>query len=142
MPEREGRRHLRDDIIDELLDALNDGTEVVFDRDAMDVNRPEDWGAVELTGESGSDWADGGMTEQESEISVWLCCRQKDLTPKGQVQAVLHDFCRPRVGRWRLQGRNWLPDLDRVLYEWKVYLCGPAVPDTEPETEPDDGEEG
>ena len=40
------------DLIDELIDALNDGVDqITFDRDVLDTNRPEDWAAVELSGQ-------------------------------------------------------------------------------------------
>ena len=62
------------DLIDTLIDALNDGVEdVTFERDVLDTNRPEDWAAVELTGDDGDEWADGHLIDQSLMIDVWVC---------------------------------------------------------------------
>ena len=37
---------------------------ITFDRDVLDTNRPGDWGAVELSGQDDSEWADGQLIDQ------------------------------------------------------------------------------
>ena len=76
------------DLIDQLIDDLNDGVDgITFDRDVLDTDRPDDWGAVELTG-GVEEWADGQMVDQETSADVWVCVSEKGTRVKRQVQRV------------------------------------------------------
>ena len=114
------------DLIDALIDALNDGVEgVTFDRDVLETNRPEDWGAVELTGQEDSEWADGKLIEQVLTADVWVCQSGRGSALKRQVQAVLEAFFDGVEGGWTLKSRNYLYDLDKVVWRWIVTIVGP-----------------
>lgn len=137
------------DLIDQLIDDLNDGTEgcgLIFERDALDTDRPEDWGAVELTGEDGSEYADGHLVDQVLTADVWVCLSGRGTKVKRAVQKTLTEFCDAHDGGWSLKSRAYLYDLDKVMWHWQVFLFGPLgddEPDTEPEPEDEeDGEEG
>jgi hypothetical protein len=134
------------DLIDDLIDALNAGvTDVTFSRDALETNRPEAWGAVELTGDDNCDWADGGMTDQEVGADLWVCTPDRGSRPKRQVQKVLREFSAAHDMGWRFRTRNWLYDLEKVMYRWTLYLWCPLGEDPEPAvpaTESDDMTEG
>ena len=135
------------DLIDSLIDALNDGVDgITFDRDVLDTNRPEDWAAVELSGEDGAEWADGNLIDQALNVDVWVCVSDRGSWPKRQVQAVLKAFCAEIQAGWRFVARAYLYDLDKVMWHWTVSIDGPladepAVPadssgsDEEEETE-------
>ena len=59
------------DLIDTLIDALNAGvTDVTFSRDVLETNRPEAWGAVELTGDDNCDWGDGAPAKVAVDVDV------------------------------------------------------------------------
>ena len=127
------------DLIDELIDRLNDGVEgVTFDRDVLDTNRPEDWAAVELTGQDDAEWADGHLIDQSLTADIWVCVSDRGSGVKRRVQAVLKDFCEDwRIG-WKLASRAYLYDLDKVLWRWQLSIDGPL---TEPEEDPEEDPE-
>ncbi len=124
------------DLIDELIDALNDGVDqITFDRDVLDTNRPEDWAAVELSGQEDAEWADGQLIDQTLSVDIWVCVSDRGSWPKRQVQAVLKAFCPPRLAGWRLVSRAYLYDLDKVMWRWTVSIDGPLAEDPEEEEE-------
>lgn len=118
------------DRIDDLIDALNDGVDgITFDRDVLDTNRPDDWGAVELTGEDDADWADGTMIDQALTADIWICVSDRGSWPKRSVQRVLKEFCPEIVAGWRFVNRAYLYDLDKVMWHWTVSIDGPLAPE-------------
>lgn len=125
------------DLIDELINALNDGVEdVTFERDVLETNRPDDWGAVELTGEDDSEWADGTMVDQVLSVDVWVCVSGKGSRIKRKVQAVLRKFGVENDAGWKLMSRNYIYDLDKVVWRWRVNMWAPLADDADEE---DDG---
>lgn len=131
------------DLIDDLIDELNDGVDgVTFDRDLLDTDVPEDWGAVELSGQDDSEWADGHLIEQELSADVWVCLSSRGSKVKRQVQAVLARFSTQTGGGWRLIARAWLYDLNKVMWHWSVTMFAPLA-DDEPDGADDepDGED-
>ena len=127
------------DRIDDLIDALNDGVDgIIFDRDVLDTNRPDDWGAVELTGEDDADWADGTMIDQTLTADIWICVSDRGSWPKRSVQRVLKEFCPEIVAGWRFVNRAYLYDLDKVMWHWTVSIDGPLAPE---DTEDSSGDE-
>lgn len=118
------------DQIDELIADLNDGVEgVTFDRDVLETDRPEDWGAVELSGQDDSEWADGTLIDQALTADVWVCLSDRGSRVKRQVQAVLTAYCGERQAGWRLVNRAWLYDLNKVMWHWSVSIDGPLAED-------------
>lgn len=125
------------DRIDDLIDALNDGVDgITFDRDVLDTNRPDDWGAVELTGEDDADWADGTMIDQALTADIWICVSDRGSWPKRSVQRVLKEFCPEIVAGWRFVNRAYLYDLDKVMWHWTVSIDGPLAPEDPEDEEP------
>lgn len=114
------------DLIDQLIDQLNDGVpDVTFERDVLETDRPEDWGAVELTGEDDSEWADGTMIDQVLAADVWVCVTGRGSRIKRRVQAVLRQFGAENDAGWKLISRNYIYDLDKVVWRWRVSLWAP-----------------
>ena len=114
------------DLIEQLIDQLNDGVpDVTFDRDALVTDRPDDWGAVELTGEDDSEWADGGMIDQVLAADVWVCTGSKGSRIKRKVQAVLRAFGAEQDAGWKLISRSYIYDLDKVVWRWRVTMWAP-----------------
>lgn len=141
------------DLIDQLIDDLNDGViGVTFDRDVLDTDRPDDWGAVELTG-AVEEWADGMMIDQETSVDVWVCVSEKGTRIKRQVQKVLNAFAKAHDAGWKFVRRAYLYDLDKVMWQWTVSICGPLggepeeeededeLPFTDPEEDPEESQE-
>ena len=138
------------DLIDELIDALNDGVpEVTFDRDVLDTNRPDDWAAVELSGQDDAEWADGQLIDQSLTADIWVCVSDRGSGVKRRVQSVLRDFCPEKQIGWRLVSRAYLYDLDKVMWRWMLSIDGPLAPaapeedeDPDPEDQDPEGQEG
>ena len=124
------------DLIDQLIDDLNDGVNgVTFDRDVLDTDRPDDWGAVELSGDAYEEWADGVMVDQELSADIWVCVSERGSRVKRAVQAVLRQYARNHEAGWRFVRRAYLYDLDKVLWQWTVNIIGPLAADEEDEDE-------
>ena len=114
------------DLIDTLIDALNDGVDgVTFDRDVLDTNRPEDWAAVEMTGDGDDEWADGTMIDQTVTLDIWVCVSERGSRILNEVQDVLQAFAAEHDTGWKFVSRNYLYDLDKVMWRWTVTLWGP-----------------
>lgn len=136
------------DLVDLLIDDLNDGVPgVTFERDALETNRPEDWGAVELTGQDEAEWADGHLIDQGLTIDVWVCVSDRSTSVKRRVQPVLDAFCGKWHIGWKLVSRNYIYDLDKVIWRWAISVEGPLIreeeelPFTDPEEEPEEDPE-
>lgn len=142
------------DLIDDLIDDLNDGVSgITFDRDVLETDRPDDWGAVELSGQDDSEWADGKLIDQVLTVDVWVCLSDRGSWPKRQVQAVLKAFCTEICAGWRFVNRAYLYDLGKVMWHWIITIDGPLamelagdpeddgpddLPFTDPEEDPDE----
>ena len=131
------------DLIDQLIDQLNDGVpDVTFERDVLETDRPDDWGAVELTGEDDSEWADGTMTDQVLAVDVWVCVTGRGSRIKRKVQAVLRAFGTENDAGWKLMSRNYVYDLDKVIWRWRVTMWAPLEEDEEEEPQGTETEPG
>ena len=139
------------DLVDALIDDLNDGvTDVTFERDVLETNRPEDWAAVELTGQDEAEWADGILIDQSLVIDIWVCVSDRGSGIKRKVQTVLKAFCAAWQTGWRMVSRNYIYDLDKVIWRWQVSIEGPLtypeeeeeeLPFTDPEEDPEETED-
>lgn len=109
------------DAIDDLVAALNAATggALTFERDVLDVDRPEDWGAVELTGTS-DEWADGQIIDQCLRLDIWAAVGSRSVTWKRVIETVLRGYGDRLVYRFRERG--YLHDLHKVLWRWEAWI--------------------
>lgn len=115
------------DWIDRLIDILNgvmDG-DVSFDRDATDVDRPDNWGAVELRGEAETVWADDQPIDSIWTADVYLCVTDRESGWITRVGEALRLFDAETPCTWSMPERGYLPELDRILWRWQVRIYGP-----------------
>jgi hypothetical protein len=116
------------DLIDDLIDALNAGVSgITFERDVLETNRPEDWGAVEMVGQDGGEWADGRMIDQTVTADIWICLSDRGSTVREEVQKVLRVFADEHPSSWRLVSRNYLYDLGKVMWRWTINIEEPLM---------------
>lgn len=115
------------DRIDQMLNMLGDAIpEVIWERDAADVARPEDWGAAELRQEPATQWADGVPTDR-----VWIVDLYMAVTDDGSDWADLVDAVMRRYDEeaewitWNLASREYMPQIGKVLWQWQVRIYGP-----------------
>ncbi len=118
------------DAIDALIAALNSamGNTLTFERDVLDVERPEDWGAVEMTDVINEE-ADGRIIDQCWEIDLWACVSDRSSEWLQRIETVLAGF----GGRmhYHLHERAYLHDLKKVLWRWKL-IYWPETPTASP----------
>lgn len=127
------------DKIDVLIDALNAAVPTIpYARDAMDLDTPEDWGAVELNGGDGFD-ADGITIDMEYRANVWTVTEDRGTEVMFLVQDVLQAFQERWFGfRWQFPERIWLNEINRVAWKWTVRIPGPLDTETDTEDEAED----
>ena len=125
--------------LDDLLNALNTISGIEFVRDAWINDAPENYGVLELTGQSASLWADGKMQEQAFQLQITIYVKDGSDIWLDSVQGVLDDFdlsySNPR--------HEYDYGGDSVMWQWTAWFYGPlteVLPDTEPEPAPEDGE--
>ena len=122
------------DKIDVLIEQLNlaMGGTIEFDRDAVDADRPEEWGAVELRRDAEILWADGKPIDVQYLANIYLSIEDRESDLLARVNEAL-DACDglfPIV--WQMTDRVWLPDIERALWAWSVRIWGPLEwPDDE-----------
>ncbi len=138
------------DAIDDLIAALNAamGDALTFERDVLDVDRREDWGAVELTNVI-NEYADGRIIDQVYLIDIWAGVSDRESGWLQRIEAVLAGYG-DRLS-YTLHERAYLHDLKKVLWRWKGELWSlagePVIPEPEedpeenPEEDPEDGDD-
>lgn len=130
------------DKIDILIDMLNAAIpQVPFDRDAVNVDRPDEWGAVELRGASGAQWADGHMIDQKFRIDILLCVEDLGAEWVSDVQDVLNAFDdQVDYLGYSLPERAYLQEIDRAAWRWQCAMFGPL--EEVPAMEEEGGQDG
>ena len=77
------------DRIDKIIDTLSEAIpEILFGRDAMETDTPEDWGAVELAG-GDPVLADGKVIDMVFRVSIWICVGSREAELCRKVSEVL-----------------------------------------------------
>lgn len=111
-----------------MLSAGMEG--VIWERDAADVLRPEDWGAVELRAGQDVQWADGQPTDEASGIDLYLCVGNREADWRDTVETILRAYDdRAAWITWVLSERTWLPEIQKTLWRWRVTLYEPILYD-------------
>ena len=128
------------DAIDDLIAALNDavGDVLTFERDVLDVERPEDWGAVELV-DTVNEYADGRIIDQMYIVDIWASVGDRSSQWLREIESVLAGFGDKL--RYSLTERAYLHDLKKVLWRWRGELWSLAAepaPEVPEEEEPDE----
>lgn len=119
------------DRIEDLIDLLSAGMEdVIWERDAVDVLRPEDWGAVELRAGQDVQWADGQPTDGASGIDLYLCVSDREAGWLDAMEEILRAYDDQVAWiTWALGERTWLPEIQKTLWRWRVTLYEPILYD-------------
>lgn len=115
------------DAVDTLIADLNQamGDELTFERDALDVERPDDWGAVEVV-DTVNEYADGHCIDQYFVLDIWAGVSDRGSGWLALIEGVLQDA----GASYTLVQRAYLHDLKKVIWQWRATLDG-----TPPETE-------
>ncbi len=117
------------DAIDTLIADLNAATggTLTFERDVLDTDRPEDWGAVELI-DTENEYADGRIIDQVLILDIWASVSDRGSDWLRVIEGVLGSY--GDLLWYKLTERAYLHDLNKVLWRWKAKLwAAPADPD-------------
>lgn len=126
------------DRIDQLLDFIGERIpEVIWDRDAVDVARPENWGAAELRSEPDSQWADGRETDTVHAVELYLAVSDRESHWKADVESALEAYDAAVCWiDWHMDDRTWMPQIEKTLWKWTVRMLeGLEIPGETEETE-------
>lgn len=117
------------DRIDQMLNMLGEGIpEIIWERDAADVDRPEDWGAAELRNEPETQWADGLPTDRSWVIDLYMAVTDQESEWEDKVDTVLRRFDDEAEWiTWELAERSWMPQIRKTLWRWRIRLYGPLT---------------
>ena len=111
------------DAVDALIEALNAATggALTFERDVLDVDRPEDWGAVELI-QAPSLYADGEACETIYTVDIWACVSDRSSDWKDTIEGVL--AAQGDRMAYRMKERYYLHNVKKVMWRWSGTLIG------------------
>lgn len=119
------------DTIDTLISRLNAATAesgLVFEKDALDIERPEDWGAVELVNTK-DEWADGKIIDRTYVLDVWAAVSDRGSDWLGKVEAVFLEY--GDLIWYQLAERGYLHDVKKSLWRWRVEIDMSRTPEDE-----------
>ena len=108
------------DLVDQLVTSLNTLTGIEFARDAWENMAPENYGVVELTGQTDAVWADGHMVEQSYAAHITIYVTGGEDTWLKAVQDKLDEADIP----YRFPTRNYEYDIGKVSWQWDITLYG------------------
>lgn len=109
------------DVIANLLTALNTISGIDFVEDAWVEKAPDNYGVVELTGQNGSEYADGKLVEQSFGIRITIYVTGGSHAYIEAVQNVLTAF---DIG-FSMPTREYVQDINKVSWVWNCTVFGP-----------------
>lgn len=128
------------DAVDRLITRLETAApEIRWDRDALDMGATETTGAVEMTGEVASDWADGKPVDANFGADIWILTADSGYGLLGRItQALMAYDDLDGLITWSQPERHFLYDLGKIGWKWTVIFWEPLeTEETDEETEPD-----
>ena len=117
------------DAADMLVDALNAIEGITFVRDAWENKAPEDYGVVELTGQSDALWADNRMVEQTFRLTVHLYAKDGSNAWIRKIQEKLAEA----TDGYSLPAHEFLFDIGKNHWSWNASIIGPLQWEETPE---------
>ena len=109
------------DAADILVAKLNELDGLAFVRDAWENKAPDDYGVVELDGQSMSLWADDRMIEQVFQLKVHLYITGTGDDKVALVQQKLAAVC----DGYSLPAHEYAYDIDKNHWTWQCSMIGP-----------------
>lgn len=108
--------------IDQLTTALTAGTGIQFARDAWEDKAPDEYGVVLFNGQNKAVWADDVMVDQAHQIVIVAY----KTGASDAIQTAVQDVLEAQDLSYRLEGREYFWDIDRVEWRWTAWLYGPV----------------
>ena len=114
-------------IVDMTVERLNQIEGLAFVRDAWQNKAPDNYGVVELTGQSGALWADDAMALQCYALTITIYVHGDDDSWCAKVQEALQAL---DLG-YSLPTRAYDYDIDAVEWQWTAWWYGPLEVEAE-----------
>ena len=128
-------RTIEVDKVQDLSDSLNTIAGIEFAEDAWEEKAPNNYGVVELTGEAGSDYADGRRTAQNYGVRITIYVKGGSHKWIDKVEEKLDALQIPHT----MPTREYLFDIKKVSWVWNARIRKKVTQTAEPEGE-EDGE--
>lgn len=109
------------DAADILVAKLNELDGLAFVRDAWENKAPDDYGVVELDGQSMSLWADDRMIEQVFQLKVHMYITGTGDDKVALVQQKLAAVC----DGYSLPAHEYAYDINKNHWTWQCSMIGP-----------------
>ena len=109
------------DAADILVDALNTIDGISFVRDAWENKAPDDYGVVEMTGQSNALWADDRMVEQTFSLAVHLYTKDGGNAWIQKIQEKLATAC----DWYNMPTHEFIYEIGKNHWTWTAYIIGP-----------------
>ena len=109
------------DAADLLVTALNTIEGIDFVRDAWENKAPDNYGVVEISGESGSLWADNKQVGQIFQLRVHLYVTGGSDEWIDKIQEKLSAAC----DGYRMPAHEYAYDIDKNHWTWDCWIVGP-----------------
>lgn len=111
------------DKIQQMIDALNTISGIEFTEDAWNEKAPNNYGVVELTGETANDYADGRKIGQAFNVTITIYVSGNSHEWIMKVQEKLEGLKIP----YSMPTREYLHDINKVRWIWNVKIKQPVV---------------
>ena len=111
------------DKIQQMIDALNTISGIEFTEDAWNEKAPNNYGVVELTGETANDYADGRKIGQAFNVTITIYVSGNSHEWIMKVQEKLDGL---KV-RYNMPTRQYLQDIKKVMWVWNARIRQPVV---------------
>lgn len=115
------------DAADILVGKLNEISGLSFVRDAWENKAPDNYGVVELTGQSNALWADNKMVAQSFQLAVHLYVTGGSDEWIRKIQEKLDAAC----DGYSLPTHEFLYEINMNHWMWNAYIIGPMQWDEE-----------
>ena len=115
----------KSDAVDLLIEKLNEIDGIEFARDAWENKAPENYGVVELNGESRQLWADGHLIDSIWSVTITLYVAGDDDHWPRTVQEKIEELeADGTLDFTTAVSRVYDYQIDRVRWSWSTMLCG------------------
>ena len=125
------------DSITALVTLLNQIDGLDFVEDAWVEKAPNNYGVVELTGQIGSEYADGKLLDQAFGVRITIYVSGGS---HKWIEAVQEKLLAADIG-FSMPTREYLNDINKVSWVWNCTVLGPIEFDIPVEPDPDPVEE-
>lgn len=125
------------DIIADLVTLLNQIDGLDFVEDAWIEKAPQNYGVVELTGQTGAEYADGNLLDQAFGVRITIYVSGGSHT---WVEAVQAKLLAADIG-FSMPTREYVQSINKVSWVWNCTVLGPIEFDVEAEPDQDPVEE-